>query len=501
MNHSKSFEALLPFLKKIRRYGHEISLINYDLETCAPEKALEEEGNLINQIQAEYAALFVEKEFKKALKNLLKDKKANEYEHRLGEILYKQVELLEKMPLEEYNKANEAFTTSNVMWRKYKASGDYESWLPYFEETIKWSKKIAKYKQKKGQTPYEALLNDYEEGTSEASIDAVFTELKEAIVALLPEVNERQSNYHYHALPPVGYSNQLALSYDLLKLIKYDLKGGAIRTSTHPFSDDIARHDARLTTKYDFYDFRSNLFTTLHEGGHCMEFQNKPEEQYEHFLEGSFAFSIAETHSRFYENILGKSIELSPKLYELVRKDLGSAFEHWDGEWGFYHALTKVEPGLIRCEADELTYSLHIIIRYEIEKDIINGKLEAKDIPAVWNQKYKEYLGVDVPNNGVGCMQDTHWTAGSFGYFPTYALGNLYGAMILEKMKETLDVPALLKEGNLEPIREWFATNDFPYDHLKPKDWIMKVTGKELSATPFIEYLKAKYGKDADNKE
>jgi carboxypeptidase Taq len=155
--------------------------------------------------------------------------------------------------------------------------------------------------------------------------------------------------------------------------------------------------------------------------------------------------------------------------------------------------VNKVEPGLIRCEADELTYSLHIIIRYEIEKDLTNGVIACKDVPAIWNQKYKDYLGVIVPNDKDGCMQDVHWSQGSIGYFPSYALGNIYGAQIFKTMEKSLDMKGLIKAGKLHEIKLWFRDHDFCYDWMDPKDWIKKVTGEAMNSRYYIDYLNQKF--------
>ena len=179
-------------------------------------------------------------------------------------------------------------------------------------------------------------------------------------------------------------------------------------------------------------------------------------------------------------------------MRRLLGEHLDPVFNGFDDSQ-IYSIANSVKPIPNRCDSDELTYSLHIIIRYEIEKELINGRIECKDVPALWKKKYKEYLGVDVPNDKEGCMQDIHWTDGEFGYFPSYALGNIYGAMILNKMKETLDVPLLLQEGNLSPILSWLTENDYAYDYLKPVDWIKKVTGRAMDSSYFIAYLDEKY--------
>ena len=181
-----------------------------------------------------------------------------------------------------------------------------------------------------------------------------------------------------------------------------------------------------------------------------------------------------------------------PTLLKLCKTELGKEFNDMDEE-GFYHLVNQVTRSLIRTEADEYTYCLHIILRYELERDLINGKIEIKDLRDAWNQKYRDYLGVEVPDDAHGILQDVHWYGGGFGYFPSYALGNIYGAQILDRMKEELPVDDLLKESNLEPMLAWLREKDFTYDYLDPKDWIVKVTGKPMDAKHFTDYLAAKF--------
>lgn len=213
---------------------------------------------------------------------------------------------------------------------------------------------------------------------------------------------------------------------------------------------------------------------------------------YEYHVENLATAAICETHSRFYENIIGRSKAFMPPLQKDAAETLDPEIANIPPE-DFYRLMNQIQPWLIRCEADELSYCLHIIIRYEIEKDLINGKIDCKDVPAIWKQKYHDYLGVEVTDDKDGCMQDTHWSEALWGYFPSYALGNLYGAMIKEKMEESMNLDELISSGHIEKIVEWMRNNDICYDYLKPGDWIRKVTGKDITAEPYIRYLKEKF--------
>jgi len=493
MESCPSFTKLLPYLEKKRRIGHTSAILYYDLATLCPEKGLSDEGDLLDYWSGEYAKLFQEKDFVKIVKEGLLDPKASAMERRLFKSLYNDVELLEKMSLEDYVAYKASISKSNEMWRKCRPTNDFATWLPYWQKMIELSRKVADLEMKPGmKTRYDACLNAYEPGETEEYLNGIFAPLKKTLIELLTEAKKKQASYVLPSLKKYPVFKQKELSYRLLNLIRYDMSGGCLMVSAHPFSNDDHQHDARLTTKFLEEDWRSNVFTCLHEGGHCLEFQNKPQEMYDHYVESVATSAICETHSRFYENIVGRSKEFVPFMKKAAAETLDPELGKLD-DATFYHLVNKIEPWLIRCEADELSYCLHIIIRYEIERDLINGKIEGEEVPALWNQKYHDYLDVDVPNDKDGCMQDTHWSEALWGYFPSYALGNIYGAMIAERMEKEINLHALIKAGKFEEILSWFAKNDFCYDWMEPGEWIKQVAGGPLSVKPYINYLTAKF--------
>ncbi len=493
MKHSKTFLALKPYLEKKRFLRTLINVIYYDLATTCPNDQLEYQGEMMNHYESELASISSDDEFKRLVNEGLNDKTASKEEKRLYAFLNEEIELMEKMPLKDYEEYRKACAKSNQMWRIYRPKNDFASWLPYWEECVSWTRKVAKFKMKEGvKTPYDALLDSYEPGNDTEYLDSLFNPVKAAIVSLLPEVLKREKGKTLPSLGEYDEDKQEKLSWALLDLIRYNKNRGALRTSAHPFSADIAKYDSRLTTRYDVKDWRNNVFTTLHEGGHCLEFQNKGEKMYEDYLEYVSSAAQCETHSRFIENIIGRSKEFAPILKEYCAKYLDNDFENMSDD-DFYSLLNEVKPNLIRCDADELTYTLHIIIRYEIERDLINGLIECKDVPEIWRKKYKDYLLIDVINDKDGCMQDVHWTDGEFGYFPSYALGNLYGAMIYQKMDKDINVKKKIESKDFSSILNWLSENDYCYDWMNPREWIRQICQKDLEPTAFIAYLKTKY--------
>jgi len=491
MRDKEIFERLRPFLEKRRTLIHTTSVIYWDLATQAARKALAEEGELLSHYDEELALLAKDPDFVALVKEGINAKDADPLHRRLYRSLWNEMGLLEKVPLDIYMDYKRAITKSNAAWRFAREENNFEAWLKEWQPLIEASRVIARARMEGDmKTPYDACLDSYEPGEREETLDAIFTPLKEELIAL------RKKAATLNPPKPKAYpiEKQRALSYALLQDIGYDLEGGTLSESAHPFSNDNGRFDARLTTHYHVDDWRSNVYTVLHEGGHCIQFQNKPDEEYEAYVESLATAACCETHSRFYENIIGHSPAYLKRLQALASRYLDPSIGEMD-EAAFGALMNRVEPGEIRCDADELTYCLHIIIRYEIERDLINGKIEGKDVPSIWNAKYKEYLGVEVTSNARGLMQDTHWGEALWGYFPSYALGNIYGAMIAERMEREIGLVSLIEKGDLETVKKWLRKEDFAYDYLEPGDWIRRAAGHSLDVGPYLRHLKSRYEK------
>jgi carboxypeptidase Taq len=273
----------------------------------------------------------------------------------------------------------------------------------------------------------------------------------------------------------------------------FDFLAGRIDISVHPFTTEFENKDVRITTNYNEHEFRTALFACIHEGGHAIYEQDIPDELKGTMLGTGVSMGIHESQSRFYENIIGRSRPFWAFFFPEAQK----RFSQFSGISldDFYRGVNDVKPSLIRIEADELTYSLHIIIRYEIEKAIFEDGADAEDLPALWNKKYKEYLGVEPQNDAEGILQDVHWADGNFGYFPSYALGNLYGAQFLSVMKK--DAPDLdnrIERGDLDIIHSWLKEHIHKYGSVyKPETLIKMVTGEELNAAYYIDYINKKF--------
>lgn len=286
--------------------------------------------------------------------------------------------------------------------------------------------------------------------------------------------------------------NQKKVSNYLAEYLGFDFNKGVISESTHPFTLTVNNDDVRITTRYIEELPLSSIFSTIHETGHAIYEQGISNDLKETILADGTSMAIHESQSRFYENIIGRSKTFWIKIYENLKNEY-KFLENISIE-EFYKGINSVQPSLIRVEADELTYSLHIMIRYEIERGIFDGKYEIKDLPKIWNEKMKEYLGIGPKNDGEGVLQDVHWSCGLIGYFPSYALGNAYSAQIYNKMKEELNIEKILLDGDMEKIKCWLHKKIHQYGKLKtPKELIEEITGEDLNPKYYIDYLKEKY--------
>ncbi len=328
--------------------------------------------------------------------------------------------------------------------------------------------------------------------TSE-KLDEFFSLLKGEIVPLLKKIKE-VGNPEKKLLQKVEIEKQKKLNRFIGKYLGFDFDRGVGAESEHPFTMNITKNDVRLTTKYIEDNPMSAVFSTIHETGHGIYEQQIGDNLQGTILGSGGSMGIHESQSRFYENIIGRDLHFWKGLYEKAKEEF--TFLKDISLEDFYREINLVEPSLIRVDADELTYSLHIMVRYEIEKGIIDGSIDVEDLPKVWKEKMEEYLGVIPSTDSEGVMQDVHWSAGLVGYFPSYALGSAYSAQIYNTMKKELNVDEILESGEMYKIREWLGEKIHKYGKLKETPEIIKeVTGEDLNPKYYIEYLRDKYSK------
>lgn len=500
-NYKEKRQEFKEYLKMIEYLNSSIAVLEWDTMVNAPKKAINYRSEMLGYLSSESYKLTTSEKMKEFIDFFNEVGNMDQVTRATVEKVTKEYNKTKKIPEKEYRDYTIATSISSAAWEEAKEKSDFSIFEPHLKKMIDFKRKFVEYWGYK-ENKYDTLLDFYEPGITVKQLDRVFSELRDGIVELLEKIkatgyvpNTKFFTENFSKEEQVEFHNFV------LDKMEYDYKdAGRVDESTHPFTTNFGNKDVRITNHYYENDFRSGLFSAIHEGGHAIYEQDIPDELQGTLLAEGASMGIHESQSRFYENIIGKSKEFWKYFYPEAKKRFEQfkdiSFEE------FYNGLNLVEPSLIRTEADELTYSIHVIIRYEIEKLLISGELEVKDLPKVWNEKYKEYLGVEPKCDAEGVLQDMHWSDGSFGYFPSYALGNLYGAQFLNIMKK--DIPDLYSEiekGNLHIVHEWLKENIHKYGAIyKPVELIKKVTGEELTAKYFIEYLNEKY-KDIYNIE
>ena len=495
MTNQQKLKKLFGILDEIGSYGRAIGKLSFDMECCAPEEGLEKAGEDMAVLGKRIHKLTHSKTYEALVCELHADSEGlTPVQKKAVEHLYdwyaKEKNISAKLSYEMDLASNKAYGA----WLGAKKAGDFSRFRDSLEDLIKYTRIAIDLRDEKKATCYDTCLDDIEKGGSIQQLDAFFAALKARIVPLLKRVVEEGKPIREDFMSrPVPIPRQEAMSRYLLELEGLRKSALVLMTTEHPFTTNFGNHDVRVTTHYHEDSFISNVFTTLHEGGHALFMQNEPQELHDNHCDNEMSNAMHETISRFYENLIGRSEAfvtlVAPKIRELSE---GVFDDITDRE--LYEAVNVARPSLIRTEADELSYCLHIMIRYELEKAFINGEITVDEIPALWNAKYKEYLGVDVPNDTEGCLQDVHWSGISFGYFPSYALGNAYGAQILATMKKAFDVDEAIRTGDLLKIRDWLIEHVFSIASLStPDEWIRAITGESLNVNYYLDYLEEKF--------
>lgn len=484
------------YIKTMEITKQAIDLIYWDKLVCMPKKAVEGRAEVIGLLSEQLFNQQTSKEMREFLE-LFKENSdgLSQVDKAMIKRLDKEYNETKKIPVERYKEFVILTSKSEAAWEEAKDKNDFNIFKPYLSKVVNFQKEFVGYWGYKDHK-YNTLLDKYEEGITVEVLDKVFGDLRDALVELLNRIKNSKITINSDLLSSsYDKEKQKELSLYTLKLIGFDMEAGRLDESTHPFTTNFTNKDVRLTTHYYEQDLLSALFSTIHEGGHGIYEQNISDDLQNTWLSTGASMGIHESQSRFYENIIGRSEEFLRYLYPKF-KELFKNFDKIDFN-EFYKVVNKVEPSLIRTEADELTYSLHVIIRYEIEKALFNDEITVEELPEVWKKKYKEYLGVEPDTDSLGVLQDMHWSDGSFGYFPSYALGNLYGAQIFNTMKKDVpDVYELIAKGDIISITKWLKDNVHKYGSLySPKELILKVTGEELNSQYFIDYLEEKYSK------
>lgn len=496
MEQTQTERNFFEYNKKINAYKEALALIYWDLRTGAPKKGIDQRSEVIGVLSSEVFNMSTSEEMASYIAKLSGNTQLSDVTSKMLEECKKEYGRNRKIPAEEFKAYVILQSKAESIWEEAREKSDFEMFRPYLEKLVEANKKFIDYWGYED-NKYNAMLDMYEPGVTVAILDEVFGKLRKEIVPLVEKISQSTSKpeteFLYKSFPE---DKQRAFSLDILKQMGYDFDAGRLDKTVHPFAMGLNPGDVRVTTRYDEHDFRTAVFGTIHEGGHALYEQNISQELIGTPLCSGTSMGIHESQSLFYENFAGRNYSFWKKNYSLLQRYADGQFSDV-GLDDFYRAINESKPSLIRIEADELTYPLHVMIRYEIEKGLFNDEIEVKDLPEIWNDKYEQYLGVRPGNDAEGVLQDVHWAGGSFGYFPSYALGYMYAAQFKHSMMKDLpNFNDLLEEGNMIPVKEWLTANIHIHGKMKkPLDILTDVTGEGLNAKYLIEYLYEKYTK------
>ncbi|WP_027415730.1 carboxypeptidase M32 [Aneurinibacillus terranovensis] len=495
----KSVQQFKELDQKISHYTDILGLMGWDLQTGAPKKGRELFSKAKGTLSQELFNITVSEEMGRCLETL----SSPEVYDQLDEVTRACVRerkhaysKFKKIPPDLYKEFIILTSDAHSVWENAKANNDFAHYQPTLEKIVSTMRKFIECYGYEGH-PYNALLDDYEPGLTVEKLDPLFASLRESTIRLLQRIQKAGNRPKTEALEGrFAPEKQREFSLHVLPKLGFDMDAGRLDESAHPFSQTINTGDVRITTHYLENNVFSAILSTIHECGHALYEQGiNPEYEGTVIREGA-SMGVHESQSRFLENMVGRSFEFWKFFYADLQSYFPEPFGLLPVE-DFHRAINAVEPSFIRTEADELTYNLHIMIRYEIEKGLMAGEMEVRDLPRIWNEKMQEYLGITPPDDAHGVLQDVHWSFGGFGYFPSYSLGNLYAAQILHTLKQ--EMPGFygnIAKGEFAPIRQWLKENIHQYGKLyTPNELIKKVTGEELNAKYLVSYLEDKFSK------
>lgn len=493
IDNMKNYEQYIKLLQKAADINYASAVLQWDQEVYMPPKGAAARGRQLATLASQAHELLTGKELEDVLDKLKNETGLDEIQQANVMRSLEDMEKNKKLSPEFVEALSLQTSECFNAWIEARKQNNFDVFLPSLTKMIALKRKQAELYGYKSH-PYDALLDEYEKGATVAMLDPIFSGIKEQLPAILSQIKAatQVSNecFHQH-FPKQG---QWDFSVDLLRHMGYDFEAGRQDYSVHPFTTSFAATDVRITTRVDENNYASLLWSTIHEGGHALYEQGLPDEQYGLPLGSPTSLGIHESQSRIWENCIGRGADFwsffYPKLQQYFPEQLASV-----SQTEFYHAANRVTPSLIRTEADELTYHFHVMIRYEIEKALIEGSLDPKDLRHTWNTLYAKYLGITPTSDNAGILQDVHWSHGSFGYFPTYTLGSFYAAQFYLYAIAHIDgLKKNIAAGDFTGLLQWLRENIHRHGRrYNSEELCERVTGKKLDPAFFMSYIQQKY--------
>ena len=505
MNVLSSFETLITKLIEIHHLRDAAALLSWDQETYMPSGGGQARAEQIATLQTLAHDKFVSSEIEGLLDPWI-DKDTGQIRNDVPSELappsraflretWRDFSRAKKLPSTFVNQLERECSLAQQVWSEARKKNDFPSFLPNLRTLLTLKLEETQYLGY-SDSPYDALLDTYEPGATVAQLKPLFATMRDRLVPLLQQVLNSSVKPNESLLTqPYDTTRQLEFGRTVLEKMGYQFSHGRLDLSAHPFTTSFHPTDVRVTTRVFEKDMPSCLFSCIHEGGHGLYDQGLVPDYYGTPLAEPISLGIHESQSRLWENCVGRSRPFWQYFFPVLQQTFPKQLNQVPFD-DFYRAINIVKPSLIRVEADELTYNLHIMVRFEIELDLIEGRVQIEDLPIIWNQKMKDYLGITPHHDAEGVLQDVHWSLGAFGYFPTYTLGNLYASMLYDQAVN--NVPHLeesIARGNMLPLKEWLNENIHRWGRqYRSEELLLRLTNQPLSPEPFLSYLEKKFG-------
>jgi carboxypeptidase Taq len=498
-----SYKKLLEKTKNNITLNSAASILHWDMETKMPPRGIKLRSLQLALLSRIGHKMSTDPEIGRLLEETMKHPEYGSLDPVHKRNLYlikKHYDEQTKLPEELVVETSKQQAITIDTWKKAKAAKNFSKFKPELEKLFSLRRQAAEILMdvKETATPYDALIDIFEPKMTAEAISKVFKELREGLISVLRKCEESPKQPDTSILNrPLSIAAQQKIGKLLADFIGYDTSsatsGGRIDETEHPFTTGYY-DDVRITTHYYPNRFVSSIFSILHEGGHALYEQNLKQEWMFQPVGDACSMGVHESQSRFVENIVGRSPEFWTYFLPKLKQSAGNRFSVVKLD-DFVHAINQVTPSKIRVEADEVTYGLHVIIRFNLERDLFADKIAVDELPQVWNESYSQILGVTVEDDSEGVMQDTHWASGLYGYFPTYALGNIYSGQILSRLDEDIqDWRMQVSVGDFGDVKQWLVKNVHSQGNLySPPELIKNITGKELTVYPYLDYLNKKY--------
>ena len=491
MSKNALVQDVLEKYKPIWALDHASGLLEWDIETYMPVGASKPRGFA----QAQLALMKQERVTNLASLVAKAEKQSDltDYDRGVLRIIKRDLHYYTRVPPSLLEDLQRTATEATVVWRDARKKADFGKFKPYLEKIVDLKRQEAEKLGYQGH-PYNALMDRFEEELTTTDVDKVFSALVPNLKRILKKVLDEGKYPTSHPLESATYEEapMRRVNEEVLKILNMPERTFRMDVSTHPFTAGMATEDVRITTRYEGKSFKDSMYSVIHECGHAIyELQVNPELDYTPLGRGS-SLGVHESQSRFWENFVGRSREFTKLVYPTLKKNL--SFTSSYSEEDIYKYFNTVKPSLIRVEADELTYNFHIVLRYEIEKKLIGGEVKVSEAPALWNNMMEEFVGVRPENDGVGILQDVHWSGGMFGYFPTYSLGNVIGGMIYDRIQKDIDIKKTVGAGDLGSIKAWLREHIHKLGATySPKDLQQRELGETYNPEHLVKYLEQKY--------